>query len=665
MRIPIHISVFLFLIGFSFPQMAAYSELPDLIPRKVLFGNPAQHATQISPAGTRLAYLAPSQGVMNLWVKTRGRNDDRMVTKDTRSGIFVFTWGYSEDHLLFLQDKDGDENVHLKAVDLTSDRVLDLTPFDGVRAVNLLKDDQYPNAVLIGLNKRDPRLFDMYRIDLKTGKMNLEAENPGNIISWTTDQQFRIRAATSFREEDLSTAILVRDSIDSPWRELLVTPFEKTPFLGQYNGGSLVIGFSEDGKTLYAATCLNSDTTELVALDVKTGKINEVIAKNPKGDLWDNFNRYEVLQAKKTGRLLAAWFNYFKPEPVAIAPEIQKDISLLQKKESGVFQIISRTADDQIWIVRYISDIKSEAYYIYDRKSGNLEFLVETDPNIAKYKLAKREPIVIPASDGMQLVSYLTLPVGIKPEKIPMVLVPHGGPWARDDWGFDREAQWLANRGYAVLQVNFRGSSGFGVAYMNAGTGGWCTGRMQQDLTDAVKWAIDRGLADPERIAIMGGSYGGYATLCGITQTPDLYSCAIDMVGPSDVAATLKTFPPYWGPVRKRWITRIGTPVLEDEAANRKISPLYNVDRIKVPLLIAHGSNDPRVKQEASDRIVQVIREKKLPVTYIVYPDEGHGFSREPNILDFYSRSEEFVNRCLGGRGEPGEKIEGTSAEIR
>lgn len=653
--------LFLFLV-----HSLVFADLPELIPRKVLFGNPIQDEIQISPSGTRLAYLAPSKdGVMNLWVKTRGKNDDRMVTQDTKSGIYQYTWGYSEDHLLFLQDKDGDENNHLKSVDLTSDKVTDLTPFDNVRAVNLLKDDQYPDAVMIGLNKRDPRLYDMYRINLKSGEMKLEAQNPGDIIGWAIDQQFRIRAATSFREKDLSTAILVRDSIDSPWRELLVTPFTKTPFLGQYNGGSLVVGFSEDGKTLYAGTAANSDTTQLVSIDVQTGKIKEVIAKHPKGDLWEGGDRYEVMQEKKTGKLLAAWFNYFKPEAVPIDPGVRKDFEILQKKESGVFKISSRTADDQIWIVKYFSDVKPGRFYLYDRKSGNIEFIVDSEPEFEKYNLAKREPMLVPASDGLQMVGYLTLPVGIKAEKIPMVLIPHGGPWARDEWFLDPEAQWLANRGYAVLQVNFRGSSGFGVAHMNAGTGGWCAGKMQQDLTDAVKWAIDRGIADPERIAIFGGSYGGYATLCGVTQTPELYACAVDVVGPSDVAFLLNSFPPYWGPVRKRWITRIGVPVLEDEAANRKISPLYHVDKIKVPLLIAHGANDPRVKQAASDRIVQVMREKKLPVTYILYPDEGHGFYREPNTLDFYGRAEEFITTCLKGRAEPTQKIEGTSAEVR
>jgi len=652
------------LLVVSLQVFGSEREVP-LIPRKLLFGNPEKADPMISPGGTRIAYLAPSaEGVLNIWVATVGKKDDRMVTHDPVRGIYDYLWGYSDDHILFFQDNAGDENDHLKSVDLRNGTVRDLTPYKDVRATNLLKDDQHPEEVMIGLNRRDPRLFDMYRVNLLTGDITLEAENPGDVIGWTTDRNFKIRAATAFRE-DLSTAIRIRNSIDKPWRDLLVSPFERTPFLGQYNGGSLVSGFHENGKILYVTTSLNSDTTQLVSLDTETGKIIEVLAEDPEGDLWETGDTYEVLLDKKSGTVQAAAFHHMKPRYKVINKNLEKDFAILEKAESGVFRITSRDVNDSLWVVNYISDVKADVYYIYHRATKKLEPLIHTKPELEKYTLASQKGIQIPARDGMKLVSFLTLPVGLEPKKLPLVLLVHGGPWYRDQWGFDPEVQWLANRGYGVLQVNFRGSSGFGLKYMNAGTGQWCTGSMQNDLTDAVKWAISEGIADPQRIAIYGGSYGGYATLCGIVYTPDLYVAAVDLVGPSDVGYVLKSFPEYWKPVKKRWIRRIGVDAEKDEENNRRISPLYHVEKIRTPLLIAHGSNDPRVKQAASDQIVAAMREKKLPVTYVVYPDEGHGLGREPNKLDLAWRTEEFLARYLKGRLEPAQKIEGTSVEVK
>ena len=655
--------VFLF-IAFIVQTVHSSDQLP-LIPRKVLFGNAVKDKPTISPGGTRIAYLAPGpEGVLNIWVATIGQKDDKMVTNDRRQGIFDYAWGYSDDHILFFQDNSGDENDHLKGVDLRSGNVRDLTPFEDVRATNLLKDDQHPEEVLVGLNLRDRRLFDMYRVHLVTGALTLEAQNPGDVIGWSVDRDFHIRAATAF-QDDLSTAIRVRDSVTSPWRDLLVTPFERTPFLGQYNGGSLVTGFTQDGKYLFAVTAQNSDTTQLVKLDVATGKIVEVVGHDPKADLWDKTGRYEVMVDKKTGDVQAAVFCYMKPEYQGYQPAITEDLQILKKHESGAFHIVSRDAADSIWIVGYVSDIKPETYYLYRRASKVPEFLMNTHPELEKYKLAEQQAVQIPARDGMKLPSYLTLPPGPVKKNLPLVLLVHGGPWHRMEWGFDPEIQWLANRGYAVLVVNFRGSTGFGVQFMNAGTGQWCTGSMQHDLTDSVQWAIQQGIADPKRVAISGGSYGGYATLCGVAFTPDLYAAAVDQVGPSDVGYLLSSFPQYWKPVKKRWIRRIGIDAETDVAGNRKISPLYHVENIRTPLLITHGSNDPRVKQDASDRIVQALRDKKAVVTYLVYPDEGHGLYREPNILDNVARTEEFLAKYLNGRLEPVQPVEGSSVEVR
>jgi dipeptidyl aminopeptidase/acylaminoacyl peptidase len=636
-----------------------------LIPRKVLLGYPEKDDPLISPAGTRIAYLAPSsEGVLNIWVKSVDKNDDRMVTDDKDNGIYYFHWGYNDQHILFFQDTDGDENDHLKTVNIKTREVKDLTPFEGVRATNLLKDDQHPEEVMVGLNRRDKRVFDMYRINVITGDVKLEAENPGDVIGWTTDTDFRIRAATAF-QDDLSTAIRVRDDLSQPWRNLFVTPFEKTPFLGQYNGGSLVVGFSKDGKTLYAVTSANSDTTQLVAIEVASGKIARVLAEDANGDLWDVDDRYEVLTDKRTGAPQAAAFNYLEPEYKSIGTATSEDLSFLKSQQSGVFQIISRTVEDDLWIVKYVSNKKPHSYFLYKRQEKKLDELIDPHPKLSTYEMPERKAVLVPARDGMKLVSFLTLPLGKEKQKLPLVLSVHGGPWYRDEWGFDRETQWLANRGYAVLQVNFRGSSGFGLKYMNAGTGQWCTGSMQHDLTDSVKWAIEQGIADPKRILIHGGSYGGYATLCGLAFTPDLYVAGVNTVGPSEVAHLLSSFPDYWKPVKKRWIRRIGVDAENDPEGNRRISPLYHADKIRVPMLIAHGTNDPRVKQEASDRIVEALRKNNVPVTYLVYPDEGHGWYREPNILDFNGRLEEFLAKHLGGRLEPLTDVKGTSVQLR
>ena len=656
--------IFLLLFLLSHTLIFAADEVP-LIPRKMFMGNAERDRPLISPGGTRIAYLAPSsEGVMNIWVRTIGKSDDRMVTNDKSNGLFHFFWGFNDQHILFLQDNQGDENDHLKTVDVESGNVRDLTPYKDVRATNLLKDDQHPEEVMIGLNKRDKTVFDMYRVNLLTGVVTLEATNPGDVIGWTTDEDFKIRAATAF-QEDLSTAIRVRDAADQPWRNLLVTPFERTPFLGQYNGGSVITGFSKDGKSLYAVTSANSDTTQLVSIDIATGKILKVLAEDPRGDLWDVADSYEVLTDKRTGAPQAAAFNYLKPEYKSIDPAFQSDLAFLKANETGVFRIINRDYEDRLWIVRYINDVKPSRYFLYTRSPQKLELLIDPDPRLSTYTLAEMKPVQIRARDGMELVGYLTLPQGEQQKNLPLVLLPHGGPWHRDDWGFDSEVQWLANRGYATLKVNFRGSTGFGLKYLNAGTGQWCTGSMQHDLTDAVRWAIAQGIADSKRVVIYGGSYGGYAALCGLTMTPELYVAGVDLVGPSDVAHLLSSFPPYWKPVKKRWIRRIGIDAENDPEGNRKISPLYNVDKIRVPVLIAHGTNDPRVKQEASDRMVQAMREKKLPVTYLVYPDEGHGFYREPNILDFIGRLEEFLAKYLKGRLEPRQEIPGTSVQVR
>ncbi len=627
----------------------AAEDLP-LIPRQVLFGNPVKAAPRISPDGTLLAYLAPSaKNVLNVWVRTIGKADDVQVTNDTHRGIRIHFWAEDGKHLFYLQDSGGDENWHVYSVDLVTKVVRDLTPFQGVRATNLMLDKKFPNQMLVGLNLRDRRVSDMHRIDLTSGAITLDTENPGDVLVWVTDPDFQIRACQAQNPQDASTIVRVRDGKDSPWRDLVVLPFGE-------NGG--VIDFCADGKSLYFQTSVGADTARLVRIDATTGKELETIARDPKSDLAGAFVHPD------TKKVQAVAFSYLKNEWRVLDPSIKEDFAELAKLGRGEFYPGGRDRADTKWLVTYQVDDGPVAWYAYDRTSKKAELLFVNQPDLAKYKMARMEPVVIKARDGFKLVSYLTLPVGSRGKNLPLVLNVHGGPWARDGWGYDSEAQWFANRGYATLQVNFRGSTGFGKKFLNAGNGQWGVGTMQHDLTDAVRWAIKQGIADPKKVCIYGGSYGGYATLAGLVFTPELYSCGVDIVGPSNIKTLLASIPPYWAPMKKQMILRIGD-IENDEAFNKKISPLFHAANIRVPLIVAQGANDPRVNIREADQVVTAMRAKKLPVTYVVYTDEGHGFARPDNRLDFYGRVDEFLAKHLGGRSEPWQKIEGTSAEVR
>ncbi len=632
------------------PAFAGPGRAPSLIPRDVLFGNPVKAAPRISPDGAKLAYLAPSdEGVLNVWVRTIGRNDEVQVTADSHRGIRKHLWAEDSRSVLYLQDADGDENWRVYAVDVGAKKVRELTPFPGVRAEDIKLDKDHPDEVLVALNLRDRRVFDMHRVSLRTGEAALDAENPGDVLDWITDAEFRIRAAMAQSPVDGGAILRTRDSDGAPWRDIQTWPFGE-------NGGAFA--FTKDGRALYAESSLSSDTTRLVKLDAATGAELETLAEDPRCDLG------EVVIHPDSRIVQAAAFSYLRREWRVLDPAIEADFATLARGRRGEFQLISRDRADRNWIVAYETDDGPVAWWAYSRDSKKADLLFVNRPELEQFQLARREPVVIPARDGMKLPSYLTLPPGADPHRLPLVLNVHGGPWGRDSWGFDPEAQWLANRGYAVLQVNFRGSTGFGKRFLNAGDVQWGVGRMQQDLTDAVEWAMGEGIADPQRIGIFGGSYGGYATLAGLAFTPELYACGVDIVGPSNLKTLLESIPPYWAPVKKQMVLRMGD-VEQDEALNRRISPLFHVEKIKAPLLIGQGANDPRVNIRESTQMVDAVRARKLDVTYVVYPDEGHGFARPDNRLDFYGRAEEFLARTLGGRAEPWRKIEGSTAELR
>ena len=625
----------------------AAAELPPLIPRDVLFGNPVKTAPQLSPDGKHLAYLAPdSKNVLQVWVQTVGQNDAKAITKDEKRGIRQYYWAYDNKHLLYLQDTGGDENFHLFATDLAENKTRDLTPFPGVRVQGVDLDEDNPGTILVGLNKRNKAVFDMHRIDLASGKETPDTENPGNIVGWAVDEEFVVRGGT-IMNPDGSWDLMIRDAGDKPWRKLL--------HIGSDDQGAIGF-FGKDKNDVYVSSNHGANAVRLLKIDAATGK-ETVIAGDKQYDLSGLFLEH------KTNKVLAVSFTRARTEWSVLDDSVKADFEFLGKYARGDFGVVSRTVDDQTWLVAYDPDDAPPSFHVYDRKAKKAEFLFTTKPALEKAKLAQMEPVEYKAQDGLTIHGYLTKPVGIEAKNLPTVLLVHGGPWARDAWGYDGEAQWLANRGYAVLQVNFRGSTGYGKEFLNAGNREWA-GKMHQDLIDAVNWITKQGVADPKKVAIMGGSYGGYATLVGLTFTPDVFACGVDIVGPSSIVTLLKTIPPYWAPLKAIFTKRVGDLEKEEEFLNQR-SPLYRIDQITKPLLIGQGANDPRVKQSESDQIVKVMREKNKEVKYVLYPDEGHGFARPENRLHFYAIAEEFLAKHLGGRAEPTGEIKGTSGVVK
>jgi dipeptidyl aminopeptidase/acylaminoacyl peptidase len=668
--IAVKLSLVLAVLLFS-PGMARAAE-PPLIPREILFGNPERTAPQLSPDGTKISWLAPAKnGVLNIWARSlsdsRPADEAQPVTNEPHRPIFWYTWAGDGKHILYLQDDGGDENNHLYSADLASGNVRDLTPFRGVKAQNVLASDQHPGQVLAGLNLRDRHVFDMVRIDLETGAVTLAAQNPGDVLTWTPDNDFVIRAATVFDPKTAQTVIRVRDTAEAPWRDLVAMPFERALFDGQVVGGSLIAGFAPDGKSLVIHSALDSDKGQLVRVDLATGKPLAVLASDPDSDVADAGDRPAVLVNPATHALEAVEFEQTTPHWTFLDAAVGADFARIGQEVPGFLRLIGRDRADRKWIVAAFRSDAPVSYVLYDRNAKKVTPLFNDNPALLKYKLAEKRPVVIKARDGLPLVSYLTLPPGLEPKKLPkklpLVLDIHGGPCFRDTIDYDAEVQFLANRGYAVLQVNYRGSTGLGIDFLNAGNHQWGRGT-QEDLYDAVQWAVGQGIADPKRIAAMGWSGGGYATLRALSTRPDLFACGVDGVGPGDIATLFHSFPPYWGGILTRWRLRVGDPE-RDADLNRSISPLYHVDQIRAPLLIGQGQNDPRVTLANADAMVKALREAKREVVYVVYPDEGHGFERPENNLDFYGRVEEFLAKHLGGQAEPWKKIEGATAEVR
>jgi dipeptidyl aminopeptidase/acylaminoacyl peptidase len=623
------------LLTLGIAALPALAELPPLIPRESLFGNPEKTQARVSPNGKLLAYLAPDKGVLNVWVRTLGQNDDQVVTADKKRGIRIYDWQQDSEHILYMQDFDGDENWHVYQTNLKTKNTRDLTPFQGVAAQGFSTDPNFPDQILVPLNIRDRRLHDMYRINLKNGAVEMDTENPGDVAGFTQDNQFRVRVAQVFLP-DGGTEIRVRDNEKSPWRTFLKWGPDES------FGG--VAGFTPDNRGVYLISSVDANAARLLEVELATGK-QAVVAEDKQYDV------NGILRHPTKHTLEAVEFVRDKSEWTLIDKSLQADFDAIRKVRAGEFYIVSRDLADKTWIVNYVVDDGPIPFYVYDRTNKKATFLFSNRPALENYTLAKMQPVSFPARDGMTIHGYLTLPVGLEPKNLPMVLNVHGGPWGRNTWGLDNEAQWLANRGYAVLQINFRGSTGYGKAFVNAGDREWA-GKMHADVIDGKNWAVKQGYADGKKVCIMGGSYGGYATLVGVTFTPDEFACGVDIVGPSNLVTLLSTIPPYWAPIKSVFKKRVGDLETEQEFLKSR-SPLFKADQIKAPLLIGQGANDPRVKQAESDQIVAAMRKNGKPVEYIVFPDEGHGFARPENRLLFYAAAEPFLAKYLGGRAEP------------
>ena len=640
-------------------ETSAMDDIP-LIPRDVLFGNPQRTGARLSPDGKWLSFQAPVEGVMNVWVApVDDLSKAFAVTKEKVRPVPMHNWAYDNRHILYIQDKNGDENWHLYATNVETRETKDLTPIEGVRAEIQEISHKNPTEILVGLNDRNPQLHDIWRINIETGEKQLVQQNHG-VAGYLTDDDYNVRLAINYSPTGGQVwQVPEGDGEARKWNEFLAIGPEDAMTTGP-------AGFDKTGQTLYFQDSRNRNTAGLFAMDLKSRE-SKLLADDPRCDAGS------VLAHPTEKNIQAVSFTYAREEWKVLDDAVAKDIEFLKQLEDGDFIVTSRTLDDSQWTVAYVLDNGPIKFYRYIRTPERKGiFLFNHRDDLASYQLVKMHDVVVKSRDGLELVCYLSLPPGSDPDgdgrpdkPVLMVLEVHGGPWARDDWGYNSQHQWLANRGYAVLSVNYRGSTGFGKEFINAANGEWSR-KMHDDLIDAVQWAIDEKIAQRDRVAIMGGSYGVYATLVGLTYTPEVFACGVDIVGPSSLVTLLENVPEYWIPFMPVMKARVGDVDTEEGRAQLlERSPLKRVEKIQRPLLIGQGANDPRVTQLEADQIVKAMKEKNIPVTYVLYPDEGHGFARPENRMSFNAVAEAFLAEHLGGRFEPvGDDFKGAKIQV-
>lgn len=634
-----------------FLSSASLGQSSPLIPRQAIFGNPDRAGAQISPDGKHLSYLAAVKGVMNIWVGSADNiGTAKPMTADTKRGIRKYFWSFDNTNILYLQDTGGDENEHLYRLNIQTGKVADLTPIKGVKALPVQVSHKFPNEILVGLNERNPQYYDIYRLDLRTGNKSLILKND-KYSDVFADDDYRVRFAFAFGFDFMGRLFRLKEG----QKDEVVATIKSEDLLT-----TQPLGFDGSGKYLYVLDSIGRDKSVLERLDADTGKM-ELLAENARADVGG------ILLHPTLKTLQGYSVNYEKNEWFLLDQAVINDFEVLKKLATGEIEVLSRTRDDKKWVVSIMTDDAPVKTFLYDRATKKAKFLFVNRKALEGFKLAKMRPVHIKTRDGLNLVSYLTLPTHVpqKPSKpLPTVLVVHGGPWSRDTWGYNPIHQWLSNRGYAVLSVNFRGSTGFGKEFINAANHEWA-GKMHDDLIDATDWLIKEGYSDPAKTAIMGGSYGGYATLVGVTFTPEKFACGVDVVGPSNLTTLLRNVPPYWMPILPMLKDRVGDPdTTEGKKLLEERSPLFKADRIQRPLLIGQGKNDPRVKQQESDQIVKAMKAKNLPVSYILYTNEGHGFQQPENSISFFAVVEAFLSTHIGGRKEPiGDSLKGSTLQ--
>ncbi len=626
-----------------------------LIARKAFFENANAASPRLSPDGRWLAWLAAVDGVMNVWVAPR---DDltqaRPLTRQTERPIFAHWFARTNAHVLFVKDKDGDENFNLWCVGLDGSVARNLTPYRDVLATVLGMHHDDPHLIAVGINDRDPRWHDFHIVDIRTGERRLAYENTDEIETFVLDRELNPRLAMTTRNKGAGSAILKWTG--AGFDEIM--SIEADDALSTYASH-----VNRAGDAWFLCSSVGRDKAVMLRVDWSTGA-QTLLAGHENADItgW--------MADPGSDEVTAVFAEYLRGEWIGVDGATGRDLAMLERELGATIAIESQSDDGTLWVVGAERPDRPRSWRLFDRRTGKLTFLFSARPKLEGVNLAPTHAVVITARDGLELVSYLTLPAsgtGTRPARpLPMVLQVHGGPWWRDGWHYNPEVQWLANRNYAVLQVNYRGSTGFGKAFTNAGDREWA-GKMHDDLIDAVNWAIVEGIADPKRIAICGASYGGYAAFVGATFTPDVFCCSVPVVGITNLETMLANAPPYWAAFYEQECHRIGDPRTPEGVALLKArSPLHRAGDIIKPMLIGHGANDVRCKVAESDQIVAAMRAKRIPVIYVVYPDEGHGFERPENEIAFKAIMEAFLARHLGGDAEPvGDDFTGSSHEIR
>ena len=648
----------------STPAAPKVARVPDmsgvpLLPRDLLFGDAARTAVRISPDGSKLSWLAPLDGMLNLWVAPVGDPAAaKPVTAEKKRPLSRYFWAPDSQSLLIALDNDGDENWRLFSVPATGGAMRTLVAAKDstvtVEAISPLVRDR----IVIGLNDRDPKWHDLYSVDLATGHRTLLLRNDSQYARWMFDEKLNLRLARK-NGADGGYNLHRADGF-----KVEATPFETIAF--EESQTTRPLGFGGSGRTLYWSDARGRDTAALFAVDVATGA-RTLVAEDARADLGG------LLTHPTTGDAEAFELNYTTVEYRPVGGAIAGDIAILKQRFGNDFYLGSRSSDNRRWVV-VVDPIKAPGeYWLYDRPTKALTRLFLSRPDLEGKPLAAMHPLEIKSRDGLTLVSYLTLPPGsdadadgVPDHPVPMVVIVHGGPWGRSEYGSSPTHQLLANRGYAVLEPNFRASTGFGKAFVAAGNGEWGR-KMQDDLLDAVDWAVARGVTSEDKVAIMGGSYGGYATLAALTMTPDRFACGVDMVGPSNLETLLASMPAHWESMRNQLYRRMGDPrTPEGLAWLKERSPVYLADRITKPLLIGQGAKDPRVKVSEAEQIVDAMTKRSIPVTYILFPDEGHGLRRAPNRIGWNAIQEQFLANCLGGRAEPvGTSFAASSGQVK